>query len=242
MTLAADCLQLGDGVSAAQAVERALAGTARFGPTHLRWIAVRSDVLLATKDGRLDHAEAVGEEAAAMAAAMPWPDAAAIQVIQHILIRYHQGRLGEVQPFMAAVVDADPEQIGAAISLAFIEAELGLAHAPATVDHVVGVLDRIRSAPAWIGMTAAALEAMAKVRHPRTADVARSLARFSGEHAVIATIGYFGAIDRLLGLAAAACGDVVGARTLLARAVDQHVAVGSPPYAERTRRELDALA
>ena len=32
------------------------------------------------------------------------------------------------------------------------------------------------------------------------------LARFSGEHAVIATLGYFGAVDRLLGLAAAASG------------------------------------
>ena len=103
VTLAGDCLQLGDAGAAAGAVDAALAATAGFGATHLRWVALRSEVMLATKDGRLEHAETVGEQAANMAASMPWPDTPSIQVMQLILIRYHQERLHEVQPFMAAV-------------------------------------------------------------------------------------------------------------------------------------------
>ena len=241
VTLAADCLELGDAPAAARAVDRALTGTAGFGPTHLRWIALRSEVMLATKDGRLDHAEAVGDEAAAMAAAMPWPDAPAIQVIQHVLIRYHQGRLDEVHPFMAAVAEAAPDQVGVLMTLAFIEAELGHQHAARAVDDVVHRIDDLRSAPAWLGQTAAVVEAMTKVGDARAARVAGRLADFSGQHAVIATVAYFGAVDRLLGLVAAASGDLTQARTLLARAVDQHDAIGAPLYAERTRRELAAL-
>ena len=204
VTLAGDCLQLGDAAAAAAAVQAAMAGTAGFGSTHLRWIALRSDVMLATKDGRLEHAEAVGEEAAAMAASMPWPDAPSIQVIQHILTRYHQGRLDEVRPFMAAVAEAAPEQVGVLIALAFIETELGHEHGPVAVDDVVRMLSSLTSAAAWLGMTTVVLESMAKVEHPRTADIAATLAPWSGEHAVITTLGYFGAVDRVLGLAAAA--------------------------------------
>ncbi|MET0324211.1 MAG: BTAD domain-containing putative transcriptional regulator [Ilumatobacteraceae bacterium] len=241
VTLAGDCLQLGDAAAAAAAVDVALVGTAGFGATHLRWIALRSDVMLATKDGRLEHAEAVGAEAAAMAAAMPWPEAPSIQVIQHILLRYHQGRLDEVQPFIAAVAEAAPEQVGVLIALAFIETELGHEHAGTAVADVSRRLSSLTSAAAWLGMTSVVLESMAKVRHSRTAEIAATLAPWSGEHAVITTLGYFGAVARVLGLAAAATGDLDRARPLLRRAIDQHDAIGSPPYATRTRAELAVL-
>jgi DNA-binding SARP family transcriptional activator len=241
VTLAGDCLHLGDAAAAADAVKAALAGTAGFGATHLRWLALRSEVMLATKDGRLEHAEAIGEEAAAMAASMPWPDAPSIQVMQLILTRYHQGRLDEVQPFMAAVAEAAPDQVGVLVALAFIETELGHAHGPVAVDEVARRLSTLMSAAAWLGMTTVVLESMAKVRHSRTAEIAATLTPWSGEHAVITALGYFGAIDRVLGLAAAATGDMAGARALLQRAIDQHEAVGSLPYAARTRRELTGL-
>ena len=109
------------------------------------------------------------------------------------------------------------------------------------VDDVVRALSSLTSAAAWLGMTTVVLESMAKVGHPRTAEIAATLAPWSGEHAVITTLGYFGAVDRVLGLAAAATGDRQRARTLLQRAIEQHEAIGSPPYAARTRRELAAL-
>jgi hypothetical protein len=165
-----------------------------------------------------------------------------IQVMQLILTRYHQGRLDEVQPFMAAVADAVPDQVGVLIALALIETELGHPHGPVAVDNVVGALSSWTSAAAWLGMRTVALESMAKVGHQRTAEIAAVLAPWSGEHAVIATLGYLGAVDRVLGLAAAATGDRRRARTLLQRAIQQHEAIGSPPYAERSRSELGALA
>jgi hypothetical protein len=241
VTLAGDCLQQGDADAAATAVRMASAGTAGFGATHLRWIALRSEVMLATKDGRLDEAEAIADEAAAMAASMPWPDAPGIQAMQLILLRYHQCRLDEVQPFMASVAADAPGQVGVLTALAFIEAELGHPHAPEAVDDVARVMRAVTTAPSWLGMMTVVLESMAKVGHRRTAEVATMLEPFSGDHGVITALCYFGAIDRVLGLAAAATGDTDRARKLLRRAEQQHLSVGSPVYAARTRRELDAL-
>jgi hypothetical protein len=142
---------------------------------------------------------------------------------------------------MAAVATAAPEQVGVLVALAFIETELGHELAPAAVDEVVRSLPSLTSTASWLGMTTVIVESMAKVRHPQTAEIAATLAPWSGEHAVITTLGYFGAVDRVRGLAAATSGNTEQARTLLQRAIAQHDAVGAPLYAERTRRELASL-
>lgn len=85
------------------------------------------------------------------------------------------------------------------------------------------------------------VEAAAHVRHPRTAELAALLESRSGEHVVIVTMAYFGAVDRYLGLAAAATGDEDRAHTLLRSALDQQRAIGAAPYMERTEAELAAL-
>jgi hypothetical protein len=51
-----------------------------------------------------------------MATSMPLPDAPSIQAMQLILTRYHQRPLDELQPFMAAVAEAAPHQVGVLIS------------------------------------------------------------------------------------------------------------------------------
>ena len=82
---------------------------------------------------------------------------------------------------------------------------------------------------------------MAEVGHPRTAEIAAALTPWSGEHAVITTLDDIGAVDRVLGLAAASTGD----RQRASRCYDKRSTSTRPsavrPTAEHTRRELAAL-
>jgi hypothetical protein len=109
------------------------------------------------------------------------------------------------------------------------------------VDRAVVTAFALQRGAAWVGVTALAVEAAARVGHNRTAELAALLEPQSGQHAVIVTIGYLGAIDRYLGLAAAATGDHERARGLLLRAQEQHRAVGACCYLERTAIELVAV-
>ena len=53
--------------------------------------------------------------------------------------------------------------------------------------------------------------------------------------------GYFGTVDRCLGLLAATQGDVAGARTLLASAIEQERQRGAAVWERRAVADLEAL-
>lgn len=241
--IAGDCLELGDHASAAAHVASVLAESAGFGATHLRWLALRNTVLLRAMEGHLDEAEVVGAEAAAVAARLALPEAMLLQVLQLVVTRYHQGRLDELHPMIAAFAAGAPSPvpIPLVLTLAWIEAELGLESAPDRVDAAVEAVLTMPRFAAWAGLVAITVEAAAKVGHARTADVAALLEPWSGQHVVIVTIGYLGAVDRCLGLAAASVGDQDRARVLLRSALDQHRAIGATPYVARSEAELAAL-
>lgn len=235
--LAGDCLELGDRAAADEAVERAVAGSATFGATHVRWIALRNQVLTTVLDGDLDLADALLAEATALAQALPIPEAVTMPVFQQVLTRYHQRRLDELHPLLVAFDDMAPPG-PVTIVRAWAEAELGVPDGEASVDRAVELLLALERGAAWVGLAAITLEAAAATRHPRTAELASLLAPLSGRHAVIVTIAYLGAIDRYLGLAASAAGEPARAAELLRRAQAQHEAVGARCYLDRTAAEL----
>lgn len=240
--LVGDCLELGDHPAATAAAAAVLEGTTGFGPSHLRWLALRNTVLLRAMEGNLDEAEAGGVAAGEVAIALALPEAMTLQMLQLLVTRYHQGRLDELHPMVAAVAGSD---LGVAspvrIVLGWMEAELDRDSAPTTVETSVSDALAQPRLVAWVGLVAIACEAAAKVGNPRTPELAALLEPLSGQHVVIVTIGYLGAVDRYLGLAAAAAGDTDRARSLLQSALDQHRAIGSRPYVERTETELAAL-
>jgi len=235
--LAGDCLEVGDRAGADAAVAQALAGSASFGATHIRWIALRNQVLLRAMEGDLDAADALLAEATALASVLPIPEAVTMPVFQQVSIRYHQHRLDELQPLIAAFAEATPPG-PVTIVRGYIEAELGAPTAPMSVDRAVDTALSFDRSAAWTGLVAVAVEAAAAVGHPRTPELAALLEPQSGRHAVIVTISYLGAIDRYLALAARAAGDHERAAALFAAAQEQHRAVGATSYLERTGREL----
>jgi tetratricopeptide (TPR) repeat protein len=239
--LAGDHLEVGDRAGAERAVQAALAATTGFGDNHLRWLALRNQVMLAVLDDELDRADALLAEATAVASALPIPEATTLPVLQQVLTRYHQRRLDELQPLVAAFDAVAPPGGPVPIVRGYIEAELGHPDAPASVDRAVAAAFAQPRAAGWVGLTAVTVEAAAAVGHERTAELAALLEPRSGQHAVIVTIGYLGAIDRYLGLAAAATGDLARGRSLLHRAQDQHRQVGAGAYLDRTAAELEAI-
>jgi hypothetical protein len=238
--LAGDCLELGDRAATDDAVARAVAGSASFGATHVRWIALRNQVLTTTLGGDLERAEALLTEATAVASALPIPEAVTMPVFQQIVIRYHQGRLDELHPLVAAFDEVAPPG-PVTMARAYLEAQLGSPTLESSVERAVELALSMERNAAWVGQVAITLEAAAAIRHPRTGELAALLAPGSGRHAVIVTIGYLGAIDRYLGLAAAATGDAEAAAGLLRRAQAQHEAVGARCYLDRTAAELAAV-
>ena len=240
--LAGDHLELGDLGAARSVVGAALDASAGFGATHLRWLALRNAVLLAAMEGDLEEAEALGIDSAAVAASFALPEAMMLQLLQLVMTRYHQGRLDEIEPMISALAAVDPPTPLLQIVLGWVAAELDLPSSVAAVDAGVAALRTLpRDAP-WVGLVAMMTEATAKVGHSSVGDMASFLEPWSGSHVVIVTIAYLGAVDRYLGLAAAARGDLVQGRDLQEAGHALHVLVGSRPYVARSRRELDALS
>lgn len=240
--LTGDCLELGDRAAAEHIADEVAHATRGFGSTHLRWLALRNLVMLRVLAGRLDEAEELAAEAGAVAAALPIPEAVTMPVFQSLTLRYHQHRFDELHPLLVAFDEIAPRGSPVPIVRGWVEAELGLPTAPASVDRAVTALSALPRSAGWVGLTAITLEAAATVGHPSTAELAASLESRSGEHAVIVTIAYLGAIDRYLGLAARATGDTERARALLQRAAEQHEAIGTLPYLARTTAEREALS
>jgi len=236
--LAGDCLELGDRRGAEAAVAASLAGTSATERTHLRWLALRNRVMLLALDGDLDGADDALVEVMEVAAALPIPEAVTMPLMQQVLNRYHQGRLFELQPLISAFAATSPPEGFLPVVAGWIEAEVGTDTAAASVDRAVKAAHLMPRDAGWTGRMAIAVEAAAAVGHPGTAELAAQLAPLSGRHVVIVTIGYLGAVDRYLALAARAAGDEERAASLFDRAQAQHRAVGAACYLERTAREL----
>jgi DNA-binding SARP family transcriptional activator len=236
--LAGDCLELGDRTGTERAVAAALASTGAGERTHLRWLALRNQVMLRALDGDLDGADEALADVFEVAAALPIPEAVTLPLMQQVLNRYHQHRLDELQPLISAFAAAAPLEGPVPIVAGWIDAELGVASAAESVDRAVATALALPRNAGWLGTTAIAVEAAAAVGHPATAELAARLEPRSGQHVVIVTIGYLGAVDRYLALAARAAGHHDRAAVLFDRAQAQHRAVGAPCYLERTAREL----
>ena len=169
------------------------------------------------------------------------PDAQLQLVVQTLVRRYHQGRLVELHPLVAAFAADEKAPDFARCVLAWIEVEIGAASASVALD---AALAAARAAPrdlTWKLVLAITAEAAAGLGHAAADEIARMLEPWSSLHVITTTLTYLGAIDRYLALGAAAAGDLDRAVSLGERALDQHRGVGSPPYVAWTAAELAAM-
>jgi hypothetical protein len=232
-------IELGDrsDVDVAVAELRAVTAATTL-PSWQRRLVAGTEVTVATMDGDLAVAQSQLDAMQRRAAATSRTDLLALQAAPTVLLRYHQGRLGEVAGLLGAVAAAaSPPALraGAAWALALCgetSAASGFLDG-LMADGVVAPKDF--TGPLYLALLG---HAAASVRHPIAQDVAVALGPMSGSHLVMASIGYMGAADRYLGLLAEADDDRDGAIALMRRGLDQHRAMRTPPFVAWSAAEL----
>jgi hypothetical protein len=190
--------------------------------------------------GRDDEVERLAREGLRLAERAGAPDAHRVFTAQLLVTRREQGRLGElvadIELFAADGARVVPWP--AILPLAYLGA---------------GDVDRARAALAvalaadWSGLhrltaTAWLAEAAASLADATAAErLLDALRPHAGRLIQASFTSCWGAVDRVLGLVAAACGSRAEAERHLEAALRIHTALAAQPLIARTRRDLAAL-
>jgi DNA-binding SARP family transcriptional activator len=206
--------------------------------------AVGWSAAFAQMEGRLDDAERLAAESAVMRGRMETADAEAVFAAQLFMIRMAQCRLHELVEAVEHFTAEYPD-------LAAWRAALPLAYASAgreedarrELEHMVAELDRVAPDFFWLTAVAALAEASAKLGHAETAEVLyEALAPYAGCIVQVGYAGSLGPVSRLLGLLAAARGDLDSAVSHLESACSRAEATGLRLFETQARGELEQLA
>ncbi|MEV4218044.1 hypothetical protein [Nonomuraea sp. NPDC049725] len=211
------------------------------------FVARAAEVMLATRAGRFEEAEALAGACAQRGAEAGHVDAPGWYGEQLGAIRWFQGRAGELVPSLRELAGSptlSPVDHAVAASLAVSAATAG--------DHrtAAGVLARLRGqnlprSGSWLATLYFLAEAAYLLRDTGTAARARELlAPYAGLPAVAGPgVTCLGSVRHSLGMAALTTGDVDGAVAELRAAVRDNVALGHRPAAALSRHRLaQALA
>lgn len=239
--LAGDCIELGDLAEAREtlALVRTQAGDGV--PTVTGWLADRLDAVLSTATGDWADAEAGLARVDATGASLANPEAPIVGAAMRISMAWHRGGLAPMQGIVGQLARADESASGAMAraTLATIHAEVG-GDAEA-LDDVTRAIEAVLHLPldvSYWGRLALTVQGAAALRHPRAQELRPLLLRRRGRHVLVSGFLYLGAVDRLLGLLAAAADELDEAVALLHAAYDQHRTAGAAPHAARTAAEL----
>jgi hypothetical protein len=242
-----------------QAVAQCLAGApeprhwlgelrAELAPDEHRAIgyAIRAiEVMLAIRAGRLDDAERLAHECAALGRSAGHPDAGGWHAAQLVAIRWYQGRLGEVRPMLEDLVHR-PELGGTETVVA---AALAVAAAQAGDRRValrtLATLRRPRLADlprqgGWLAAMHGFVEAAYRLDlRPAAARAFQLLIPYADLPAMVGpAVSCFGSVRHALGVAALVLGDVDGAVAHLGEAVRRNLALGHWPALDLSRIRL----
>jgi tetratricopeptide (TPR) repeat protein len=243
---AADLYQIGD-----PRAERALADLRvradALGCQSILYIVGVLDVMRLVRSGRLEEAEAGAERCFGLGIEVGDADALAYYGAHLVAIRWLQGREAEI-------VDL-ADEVAASATLAhgqfvYPAAVAVLAARAGQLDRARVALDRLAArglaalppSSTWLTGMAAIAEAAAVLGDAQVAGEAyRMLLRYADRPVMPSlSVVCYGSVERLLGLAALALGDVGGAVGHLERAVEADLRLGHRPAAACSRAELAA--
>jgi tetratricopeptide (TPR) repeat protein len=228
-------LELGDLEGYVRDVE-ALAGVG----SAARWWLAQSQAevhraILALLQGRFGDVEPHAEAALALAGGDP--ASVTVYASQLIALRREQGRLGEVLPLMVSTAADNPGIVGFRVGLAMAYVHERDLHAAADVidgldDGGFSVLTRDTTWTTSLAMLAEAVSELADARRAET--IYQLLASHAGHLVAGSGTVCGGAIDRFLGMLAAAQGRWRTAEAHYEEALDLEGRIGAPPLAART--------
>ncbi|HEX6653487.1 MAG TPA: AAA family ATPase [Thermoleophilaceae bacterium] len=206
--------------------------------------AVGWSASFAQGEGRLDDAERLAAESAVMRGRMETADAESVFAAQLFMIRMAQGRLHELVEAVEHFTAEYPILAAWRAALPLVYASAGRDEdALRELERMVAELDRVAPDFFWLTTMAALAEASATLRHAETAEVLYEvLTPYAGCIVQVGYAGSLGPVSRLLGLLAAARGDLVAAVTHLESARSMAEATGLRLWETQARTELEQLA
>ena len=209
-----------------------------------RHFAVGWSASFAQMEGRLEDAERLAAESAVMRGRMETADAESVFAAQLFMIRIAQGRLHELVEAVEHFTAEYPDLAAWRAGLPLVYASSGREEdARRALERMVAELDRVQPDFFWLTTMAVLAEASAKLNHAASAEILyEALAPYSGCLVQVGYAGSFGPVSRLLGLLAAARGDLDSAISHLESARSMAEATGLHLYETQPRDELEQLA
>ena len=203
-------LELDDLVGADIAIE-ALERTAATSPDpRARAYVPLQRARRAALEGRYAEAEQCNAEAESVGGALEDRMIQFLAVAQLSMLRWNQGRIGEVEELVRRFADAMPAVMGWRAALARIYCDLGReAEARREIDRLDQGFDQLPRYNGWLNMIALLAEVCAHLRDAdRAAALYRLLIPFERRNVVTAQCCFDGPVSRYLAILAATSGDV----------------------------------
>jgi hypothetical protein len=168
------------------------------------------------------------------------PNADAIYAVQVFAIRWQQGRLAELRPIVASLVESSPNIPAWRCALALVDAELGDVPQALAQLNSIGDFAELPQDWLWMPSVTTATQACVQVGATDKAAVLYGLLRPYSRRQVVIGSGFccLGSASRYLGLLAAAMGQDDQARAYLAEAIDANDRMGAAPWAALSRCDL----
>jgi len=205
--------------------------------------AVGWSASFAQMEGRLEDAERLAAESAVMRGRMETADADSVFAAQLFMIRMAQGRLHELVEAVEHFVKEYPVLAAwrCGLPLAYLAAGRE-DDAVRELETMVAELDAVPRDFFWITAVAVLAEGSAKLRHAESAALlSEALEPYAHCVVQVGYAGCLGPVVRLLGLLAAARGDLETAATHLGSAVAMTEVTGLRLFEEQARAELEEL-
>lgn len=240
---AATAVECGELDEAAMLVEREAALADELCQPTASWLTAYDRATQALMRGLLDEALARVEDAGAIATRSGQPEAMAFFVGQLLNVRFEQGTLGELEPMVAAQVQANPGIPAFRAALALARCESGM------TDQAREVLEaeaadgfaRFPYDSNWLVGLAIYAEVCGRTGGAGAAARLHAILEPYAEQVAFNSATTWGSVQRHLGNLAAVMGRPAEAQERLRDAAARHEAMGAPLWLARTRLDLARL-
>jgi tetratricopeptide (TPR) repeat protein len=188
--------------------------------------------------GRIDEADRIALEAFEIGEASGQPDARFVFLIQRAVIRFGQGRLGELEPELSAMSALFPSVPGAAALVAAAYCQRGAeAEARSPFDRLAAVSFELPKDPLWLGFLTMAADVACRLGDHRSASTLYDLLRPYTEVFPVLSAVSTGSTDHYLGMLAVVTGRAADAEEHFRAAAATHERMQAPIWLARTRLE-----
>jgi class 3 adenylate cyclase len=237
---AASAVETGDLDLAQSLVEREGAVAERLSQPTADWLVAYDRATQALMHGLLEEAERWAEDAGRIATASGEPEAAAFYAGQLINIRFEQGRLGELEPLIAAQAHANPgiPAFRAALTLARCEAGMLAEAADAIAADAASDFAEMPYDSNWLAGIVIFAEACAQIGDAGAAGALHRLLAPWRDQIAFNSATTWGPVERHVGNLERVLGRLDVAEACLARAAALCERIGAPVWLARSRVDL----